>query len=362
MWTASLKRSSNSRRVRSRAIPQLLVLFFLVSGSSAASSESTEAGAASAPIVALVPFVDHTEQAVGDSIVSLLRNRLENENVRLVPAADLRETLRSFRIRTAGMITSREVVQIQSVRPVDFFLLGSIDLYIEGTTPEAAFSLRLVRAADMRIIWAKAVAGNGEEYAGALGIGRIGRMSELIAKLTETAFRDFGQAIAGGVSEEETAAGQRTALVPFDNLSLLRAAGDLFLGAVLADLVDRGVSVIEPGEVRELFRRNNRLPAGEIDEELVRQMRDSLGAEIIITGTIDSCRPGTAGGEIIDPEIALGARCLDATNGKITATYETARRGSDSERLFKSGAGHCLGTMATDVAHEMLNHLLKKKT
>ena len=328
----------------------------------AGSSPATEAGSALAPIVALVPFVDHTEQAVADSIVPLLQRRLETENVRLVPAADLRETLRSFRIRTAGMITGREAVQIRSVRPVDFFLLGSIDLYIEGTTPEAAFSLRLVRAADMRIIWAKAVAGNGEEYAGALGLGRIERMPELIAKLTETAFRDFGQAVAAGWSDSGTADGPTTALVPFDNLSSLRAAGDLFLGAVLADLVDRGIAVIEPGEVRELFRRNNRLPAGGIDEELMRQMHDSLGAEIIITGTIDRCQPGSAGGEMIDPEIALGARCLDATDGKIAATFETARRGSDSERLFKSGAGHGLGTMAADAAHEMLNHLLKKKT
>ncbi|NMC43168.1 MAG: hypothetical protein GYA46_04545 [candidate division Zixibacteria bacterium] len=348
--------------MRFRAITRRLALFLLVAGLSPASSLSAEPGSASAPIVALVPFVDHTEQAVADSIVPLLQSRLKNENVRLVPAADLRETLRSFRIRTAGMITGREAVQIRSVRPVDFFLLGSIDLYIEGTTPEAAFSLRLVRAADMRIIWAKAVAGNGEEYAGALGIGRISRMPDLIAKLTETAFRDFGRDLAAGMTDAESAEGPTTALVPFDNLSSLRAAGDLFLGVVLADLVDRGVTVIEPGEVRELFRRNNRLPAGGIDEELIRQMHDSLGAEIIITGTIDRCQPGSAGGEMIDPEIALGARCLDAAEGKIIATYETARRGSDSERLFKSGAGHGLGTMVADAAHEMLNHLLKKKT
>lgn len=327
------------------------------------SATPADTGDAVAPVVAMVPFADHTERAVADSlVVPLLQDRLSRERVRLIPAAELRETLRSFRIRAAGMIDGVEAAEIRSVRPVDFFLLGSVDLYFDGPPPEVSFALRLVRASDMRVVWAQTVAGNGEDYAGALGLGRIETMPALLAKLMEAAVKGFGPAVSEGMSDSQPTRGPKVALVPFDNLSSNRAAGGLFAAAVLADLIARGVPVIEPGDVQELFRRNNRLPAGGIDDDLARQLHDSLGADLIITGTIDRFQPGSAGGETIDPEIAVGARCLDAATGKITATDEAERRGRGSERLFKSGAEHCLGTLAADVAHDMLNRLLKKKS
>ncbi|MDD4052768.1 MAG: hypothetical protein PHR28_12835, partial [candidate division Zixibacteria bacterium] len=114
--------------------------------------------------------------------------------------------------------------------------------------------------------------------------------------------------------------------------------------------------------VNDLFLRNNRVVAGEIDRDLLQQLRDSLGADLVITGTIDRFQPGTAGGERIDPEIALGARCLDAATGKIVATYETSRRGVDSETLFKTGAFRCLGKMAQAAAQSMLDKIMQNQS
>ncbi len=326
-----------------------------------APAAAMDSGAVAGPIVAVVPFADYTGQSVVDSILPFVEARLAQEQVRLIPVTELREVLRSFRIRSAGMISREDAAKILSVRPVDYFLLGSVDLYIEGAVPEAGFSLRLVRASDMRIVWAKSTAGNGEDFAGMFGLGRITSMQVMIPKLIETALQDAALAITqrtASASENEPT----VALVPFDNLTVNRFAGDVFTSIVLSELIARGTTVIEPGEVNELFRRNNRVVAGEIDRDLLRQLRDSLQADIVITGTVDRFQPGTAGSERVDPELAVGARCLDAATGKIVATYETSRRGVDSEKLFKSGAFRCLGKMAQDAAQSMLEKLLQKKT
>jgi hypothetical protein len=360
VWTALLKPWSSNRLGRFLRLRRLYPLLLLALAPSAGTSlaATADSGAVAGPVVAVVPFADYTGQSVVDSILPLLQSRLEQKNIRLIPVAGLRDVLRSFRIRSAGMIAKEEVAHILSVRPVDFFLLGSIDVYIEGAAPEAAFSLRLVRASDMRIVWAISAAGNGEDFAGIFGLGRINSMPVMLSKLMDSALEDFDDAVSSTASAD----GPTAALAPFDNLTANRFAGDIFASVVLSELVARGVTVVEPGQVYDLFRRNNRQPAGGIDDDLMHRLHDSLGVELVITGTIDRFQPGTAGGEIVDPEIALGARCLEAATGKITATFETARRGSDSERFFKSGAYRSLGRMAQEAARTMLDELLRKKT
>lgn len=363
MWTALSKPLSSNRRGAflrlHRIIP--LLLFGLTLAPGASSAAIADSGAAAGPIVAVVPFADFTGQSAVDSILPLIETSLAAEKIRLIPVAELRTTLRTFRIRSAGMITGEDAARILSVRPVDFFLLGSIDAYIGGAVPEAGLSLRLVRASDLHIVWAQSAAGNGEDFAGAFGLGRIDSVSIMIPKLVESALKDFGAAVSQTASPTETKE-TTVALVPFDNLTINRFAGEVFASVALSRLVAGGATVIEPGQVNDLFRRNNRLPAGGIDNDLLRQLHDSLGADIVITGTIDRFQPGTAGGEMVEPEIALGARCLDASTGKIIGAFETSRRGGDSEKLFKSGAYHCLGRMAQDAARAMLEKLMKKKT
>ncbi|MDD4051545.1 MAG: hypothetical protein PHR28_06570, partial [candidate division Zixibacteria bacterium] len=219
------------------------------------SGAAIDSGTATGPIIAVVPFADYTDQSAVDSILPLIEARLAREQVRLIPVAELREVLRSFRIRSAGMISREDAADILSVRPIDFFLLGSIDLYIEGAVPEAGFSLRLVRASDMRIIWARSTAGNGEDFAGMFGLGRITSMQAMIPKLIETVLPD----IAAAVKLTPASLNQNkptVALVPFDNLTVNRFAGDVFASVVLSELVAWGATVIEPGEVNDLFLRN----------------------------------------------------------------------------------------------------------
>jgi hypothetical protein len=341
----------------------IIPFFFIGFSLSAAMAPATEADSASIarPIIAVVPFADYSGGSARDSILPLLESRLGREPVRLIPVAELRQVLRSFRIRSAGMISKADAADILSVRPVDFFLLGSVDFYIDGAVPEAGLSLRLVRASDLQIVWAKSTAANGEDFAGMFGLGRITSMSTMLPKLIESSLEGMADAAAQTPRPSE-AKEPAVALVPFDNLTDNRSAGDIFTAISLSELAVKGYTGIEPGEVNDLFRRNNRAVAGGIDTELLRRLHDSLGVDLVITGTIDKFRPGTAGGEKVDPEIALGARCLDAATGKIAATYETSRRGADSEKLFKSGAYHCLGTLAQAAARSMLDALMRKKT
>lgn len=357
MLTALLRLLS----IRSGIIPAgllALVILQLCPGRNAAAA-TTET--APLPVVAMMPPAAYAGQPAVERLLPLLEARLAKENITLITATQLRETLRLFRIRSAGMITKEEVTQITSTRKIDFLLLGSTDVYSEEPFPEAAFSLRLLRTSDMRIIWAVATAGNGEDYTGMLGLGRITSMEVLAPKLVEAAVKDFGRAIAGDrIAADNSPPEPTVALVTFDNLTATRYAGEIFTAVLLSELTAQGIPVVEPGMIREVFMRNNRLANGQIEDSLLRQLHDSLGVDLVITGTIDRFQT-ISSGDGSEADIAVGARCLDAAKGRIVTTYEGSREGTGSPLLFKSGRVHSLGKLAQQIAREMIPKLLNRR-
>ncbi len=347
--------------IRSRIIPAgflILAIFGLCSGGNAA---AVTTDTMSLPVVAVMPPAAYAGQPAVERLLPLLEAQLAQERITLVTAAQLRETLRLFRIRSAGMVTKEEAAQITSARKVDFLVLGSVDLYSEEPFPEAAFTLRLLRTSDMRIIWAVTVAGNGEDYSGILGLGRITSMEVLAPKLVEEALKGFAGALAGNrIAADDSLPEATVALVTFDNLTAAHYAGEIFTAVLLSELTARGVHVVEPGMVTEVFMRNNRLASGQIDDSLLRQLHDSLGVDLVITGTVDRFQ-ASSGGEGSGADIAVGARCLDAAAGKIVTTYEGSREGAGSQLLFNSGGLHSLGKLAQQMARDMIPKLISKK-
>jgi len=345
----------------------IFMVLILAPVSTAAASDTTPAAAPpdSLPstVVAIVPFANHAgPQAATDSLVSLIQQRLVRAAVRVIDPAALRETLRRHRIRTAGAISREDAARIGQERQIDYLLLGSIDIYIEGSVPEAGFSVRLVRVDDMQVVWARSDAASGEDFAGLLGIGRITVMRVLLSKLVEQTFAGIDAVLQPAGSASALPAGLIYAIVPFDDSSPQAKAGDIVSGLVLSELVREGRRVVEPGMVRELFRRNNLITHGEIDLSLLTQLRDSLGVDRVITGCVDRFQPATTGAEWSRPEVALGGRCLDAGTGRILSAFEDARNGGDSESILRLGGYHSLGRLAWTAVQVMMKNLNDEKS
>lgn len=339
----------------------LLALAIAVPQHVPAGESGPDVGAPSAvgPVLAVLPFADHTDEADAKTLfVSLIETRLARGNFDLITTDDIRGTLRRLRIRSSGGASTAEAAAIVRELGARYLLLGSLDFFLPGVIPEAGFSARLLDTETMRIVWAASVAATGEDYAGLFGIGRVTSMEMLAEKLVEKAFAAFEETVdARRVAAEPQPGSPVFAVVPFDNLSENRRAGEIVSSITLTQLVARGAEVVEPGAVLEIFRAGNRSPRGEIDLALLEQVRSALNAAYVITGTVDRFRPGLPAVESSAPEIELGGRLIDARSGRIVAAHEVSGRGSDSNTLSAVGSRHSLGALAGKMIDRLLDKL-----
>ncbi|MEW5922503.1 MAG: hypothetical protein AB1746_00795 [Candidatus Zixiibacteriota bacterium] len=311
--------------------------------------------------IAIMPFADYAGETAGEDILMpLIRNRVAESGYNVVDSAMLRQTLRKNRIRTFGAINTAEASIIADELDVDFILLGSIDVFLENEIPEAGFSARLLDTKSMKIFWAVSEAASGDDFTGLLGIGQIRQINELAEKLVGGAFKNFEKSINEHIKRMETDKSSPTiALVTFDNLSGQKFAGDVITTFMLTELIDRGMGVIEPGTVNELFRSQNRALRGEIDYEMLAQLRSHLNVDYVITGNVNMFKAGMAGVEGTGPEVEFDGRCLDSESGRIIGAYEYSRRGSNSTALLHSGSSNSLGELSRKAVDDFVKKVEK---
>jgi TolB-like protein len=336
----------------------MLLLSLGISGAADDTAVSPNA-AATMPAVALMPFANYTDQPQAiEAIMPAIEKRLAQEPIRIVSHDSLRATLRKYRIRALGAIDVADIARLARDIDIRYLLLGSVDFYKEGDPPEAGFSMRLVDISDMKIIWAVSDASNGADYAGLFGIGRIDSMPALIPRLTDEAFKSMGRIWSStGHSNDQASDAETTAIVPFDNISDDRYGGDIVAARLLAELVSRGVNVIEPVILANLFLENARTPRGEIDLSLLQILHSDLNVDYVITGTLYRFKAAQPGSENSRPEIELAGRCLDAARGTIVAVYDEDRAGEQTAALIRKNSYRSLGKLTGKVVENMLNSM-----
>jgi TolB-like protein len=310
--------------------------------------------------VAVLPFVNNT---AGDKmktmIEPLIYSRLHEFGWDFITSEELRKTLRKYRIRSGGGLSASDTFKIKEELQVNFLLNGSYDVFIDQEIPEAAFSMRLIDVGEMKIVRAVSVASSGEDFTGLFGIGRVKSTDILLAKLVEKAFEGFEQSPADDRKRCDTDLTKISfAVVPFDNISANRKAGDIVNSIFLSELISVCADVKEPGVIVSVFRAENRLPRGEIDYTLLAQMRDELNIDYVITGTVENFNPGRADVDGSSPEIQLGGRLIDAKTGRIISIYGRSRRGSDSETFFKLGSCYSLGKLSQEVIKSLVRDFI----
>lgn len=311
--------------------------------------------------IAILPFVNFSGETRGEEVMMpLIQSRVAGSDLIVVDSSQLRQTLRKHRIRSSGAINTSDASIIADELGIDFILLGSIDVFIENNIPEAGFSARCLDVKNMKIFWAVSEAAGGNDFTGLLGIGQIREIDKLAEKLIEGAFKNFEKSINAYIRKNEAGKSSPTfALVPFDNLSAQKFAGDVISTILLTELVDRGMSVIEPGTVGELFRSHNRALRGEIDFDMITELRSGLNADYVITGSVNLFKAGPGGVEGSGPEVEFGGRCLDSEDGRIIGAYEYSRRGTNSAALLHPGSTNSLGELSRDAVEDFVKKVKK---
>jgi len=112
---------------------------------------------------------------------------------------------------------------------------------------------------------------------------------------------------------------KKIAVLPFNNFSDDRYAGEKVRNTLIVDLMSRGVfEVVEQGEVTKVLSvifREAGVEEGKavpIDIETLKLIGEKLGVQAVILGSVDEYS-GTGGGNIV----SIGARMLDTGSGII---------------------------------------------
>lgn len=309
-------------------------------------------------IIAVLPFADFANRAEAKHLViPLIEEKLIEKGFDIIPVAEIRKTLRKYRIRTAGLINAKDALVLSENSPATHLLLGAIDFY-DKTNVEAGFSIRIVNLENMEIIWTISTSACGIDYESVFGLGKINNITILIENLVNNTFSELSPEFL----MEQDRNIKRTdkelrVIIPFDNLSTIKNAASITNNILLSVMYNRGIKILEPGIVHEIFRRFNRLPRGEVDFEILMYLKSEYGINYAITGTVDNFRPGISRSRGSTPMFEYSCRYIDANNGTILAANGTSGRGTDYETIFKLGKVNSLGTLIQKVLQGSLDKL-----
>ncbi len=115
---------------------------------------------------------------------------------------------------------------------------------------------------------------------------------------------------------------KKVAVLPFNNLSDDKFAGERVRNAVVVDILSRGgIEVVEPGEVSKVlglvfreagFEEGRVVP---VDTETIKLIGERLGVQTLILGSVDEYPTGgfVAGGSMV----SISIRMLDAGSGML---------------------------------------------
>lgn len=349
---AALRRTSRRTLERSgwsAAFAVCLGVFLVATGA----SQEIDA----APPILVLPFANLTETSEAASVLTpRFYERLEGTGVRFVRDEELRPLLREHRIRSRGEIGSRDAETLRSRTGARLALLGSWDIYESGESTEIAVSARLLDLEGMVVLGAWSVARSGQDDVGLFGVGRVGEMEPLAAKVLDLLFEKLMPALrAPARTDGGESPLSRVAVVAFDNVSDYDRAGDVVTNVVLSELGARGFTVVEPGLVNEVLIDERSRSKGMIELRTLEALRARAEIGLLVTGVVERFEP--ARGEEAVPEFAVGARVLDAAAGRLLLAFEDERSGRDAETVLGMGRRHSVGRLAGDVVRRFVERV-----
>ncbi len=217
------------------------------------------------------------------------------------------------------------------------------------------------------LAWAGFEARSGLDSRRLLGLGVVDDPEHLARRTAERLSAAFAREVSGqpaerGRAERGQAAGGflrrpltvsdlgTVALVPFGSVTERDATrwGETVTALAFAELHRRGAKLALPGEVHQVLRRRGALLRGEVDPEGRGALRDELGADTLLTGTVEAWEVAARSGEP-EPRVAFSARLLDAGNGRILWWNGRDASGWDSSRLLGTGRTHAAGALAEEM-------------
>lgn len=304
--------------------------------------------------IALLPFANFTEiQEAPEIVMPFVKNGLEARGFSIVEGQPVEEVLYKHRVRLTTLVSRKLAQTLASELGVSGVMVGFVSLTQADGIPKVGVSARLLSLPSAEILWAQDVSLAGEDFTGPLGVGTVKSLEVLTSRavrrlLTSLEPRLERQIVPlpelpgplySAVQSEHPSIfrdpqtdfyGVETlAVLPFLNASGRPNAGDIVAALFVSALHNTGrYRVIEPGIVREAFLQRRVQAIGSIGYLDLFSLSRSLDVQGYLLGSVYEYVEGQ-GRQRIPPSIAITARMVRATDGKVVWSMEHRRKGDD---------------------------------
>jgi TolB-like protein len=345
-------------------------------------------------VVALLPFENISGNVRSLAIVMpLLERAVRERGYELIPEQRLEPFLFRHQVRPTSLPSRRHIELMREELRADLAMLGSVTLYNDSAAnPQWGLSARMVTTGDATIVWARSAGLTGEEFTVALGLGTVKSGERLAGKTVDALVRSVPTAgapfavpspqfpgtlqrvpipssvlgfvipfgfKAGYRSRTLQAEGpRRVAVLPFENRSERKGAARIVTDVFVTGLFQRGrFDVIDPGVVDDALAQIGAAPFGVVDQPTLEGLRDRIGADAVIVGTVYNYSEGIKQGGTTSPELEMDARMLDTATGTILWSAAHGRKGDDYEIFLEFGKARSAISLVEKVTGEMLKTL-----
>lgn len=149
---------------------------------------------------------------------------------------------------------------------------------------------------------------------------------------------------------------KRVAVLPLESLTPDKDVGERVRMAVIAELLSRGVDVIEPGEVIRVMLDMGVKSLRGLSVEEIKKIGQTLGADMVMTGSVGAFGM-QKGIKISYPEVSIDLMLYDVASGEIVwSVWHSTGGASFSSRHFGT-EGKTLNEAARDVVKDAINVL-----
>ena len=351
------------------AASSLLLTLPLVQG--ATQGEATRA------VYAVIPMRNLTAAVqAGPDLMDLLRGVLEARGAWFAPAEDVERALRAQRIRYTDSVSREDAAALGELVGARYLMVGTVLDYAAVPEPRIAVALRVLDVTSGRRVQSSLVSLSGSDFRGMLGIGGIEELYELQAEVVARIAEDFdddGAPLAWRLERKLTSQRASDPLTYFVHedfdpsgiesvavMPLVNRTNRPEAGVIFSELLSHewfraaGVDVVELSELRASMIRKAVRSLDYLDEGLLAEIGEDVGARYFVLGGIDRFSERIRADGRVFPEVEVSIRLLDVSQAQIVAGTSLLRSGDHYHVLLGLGNEDDLVVLADRVARELI--------
>jgi TolB-like protein len=329
------------------------------------------------PTVAVVDFRNVTgDPAAVPEVMAAVKQQLARRGFEVVGNGRIDRFLRERRIRARDALSREHVQELAWTAGARYLLVGAVDAWVLNGGPEVGLTARLLDAADGSVRWADEACIHAVDAPGLLAMGRPKTLPQATVRAARKLFESLVLKKNGGFLDPQMPRKRPTrrmlapvpiayrspyfdptqpmlvAVLPLENRSSAPDAplviGDRLLSQMLAM---RNLDVVDPGELRRTLIDNDIQPLYGVSPQQMRKLRELLGIDAVLDGSILRYENGT--GSI--PRIDLFVRLRDTETGEIRWSATTSRSGERTRTVYDVGRIQGVDRLAESALSELLS-------